>query len=261
MIDPFTHRADAAPGRPSPTPAETCMTHRITHIAVLIPARDEQQLLPRCLRSVQVARHRLPDLVTSDVVVVSDCSTDHTAAIAAHLLGGSGAVASIKAGAVGAARARAAELALARFAGSPEHCWLASTDADCELPPDWLERQLATAARGWHAVAGIVDVDGFAEHGPAVPALFRLTYRIHPDGTHPHVHGANLGVRADSYLQAGGWSPLASAEDHDLWNRLGRLGHRRLTDSTLIVNTSGRRIGRAPRGFAAALAAHNETAA
>ena len=49
---------------------------------------------------------------------------------------------------------------------------------------------------------------------------FRETYEIRPDGSHPHVHGANLGVRADAYLRAGGWADLRTAEDHDLWRRL-----------------------------------------
>jgi hypothetical protein len=37
------------------------------------------------------------------------------------------------------------------------------------------------------------------------------------DGTHPHVHGANLGIRADAYSDAGGWNDLTVAEDHCLW--------------------------------------------
>ena len=32
------------------------------HIAIVIPARDEQELLPRCLRSVQNARLMLPSM-------------------------------------------------------------------------------------------------------------------------------------------------------------------------------------------------------
>ena len=84
---------------------------------------------------------------------------------------------------------------------------------------------------------------------------------IHPDGSHPHVHGANLGVRADAYLKAGGWSHVETGEDHDLWSRLTEAGLRRLSSSAITVLTSGRRVGRAPNGFAEALAAHNELVA
>ncbi len=231
------------------------------HVSVLIPARDEEQLLPRCLRSVQEARLCLPDGVTSDLIVVSDCSLDRTQEIAEDIVQRSGLVVRSNAGMVGAARALAARAALRRYKGRLEHCWLANTDADCEVPANWLLDQLDIAARGFEAVAGIVDIDSFAEHDAAVKGLFRSTYRIHPDGTHPHVHGANLGVRADAYFRSGGWLDLATREDHDLWERLQRSGRRQLSDSSLRVITSGRRVGRAPLGFADALAAHNEAAA
>jgi glycosyltransferase involved in cell wall biosynthesis len=227
------------------------------HIAVLIPARDEEQLLPRCLRSVLEACRRLPNGVTSDIVNVVDRSTDSTREIAEDLIQHEGVVIETNAGSVGSSRALAAKIALRRYRGPRERCWLANTDADCEVPADWLIRQLAFAEGGYAAVAGIIDVDTFAEHEASVPHLFRLTYLIHTDGTHPHVHGANLGVRADAYLEAGGWSNLFTAEDHDLWQRLLRGKHRRSSTASLRVVTSGRRTGRAPHGFADALAAHN----
>jgi hypothetical protein len=123
-------------------------------------------------------------------------------------------------------------------------------------------KQLALAATGINALAGIVSVDSFEEHAPDVPAKFKSSYLIEPGGTHPHVHGANLGVRTDLYIRAGGWRPLDTAEDHDLWKRLSALDTvRRLSTSLLTVQTSGRRVGRAPRGFAGALASHNGAAA
>jgi hypothetical protein len=115
----------------------------------------------------------------------------------------------IDARAVGLARAVAARVMLERYSGSLNHCWIANTDADCEVPRDWLTRQLAIARQGIDAVAGIVDVDSFLEHDSGVPERFRRSYQIYEDGTHPHVHGANMGIRADAYLRAGGWlAPL-----------------------------------------------------
>ncbi len=229
------------------------------HVAVLIPARDEEALLGRCLRSVEAARGCLPEGVTSDVVVVADSCRDRTQKIAQAALGHAGVVLAAQAGVVGTARALAAHGALQRYHGSPECCWLANTDADCEVPPSWLRHQLMLALRGVVAVAGIVEVDSFAEHGVEVRERLRRSYRLHGDGTHPHVHGANLGVRADAYLRAGGWAPLLTAEDHDLWRRLRLGGHAQMSDATLTVRTSGRRVGRAPQGFAEALAAHNHS--
>lgn len=228
------------------------------HIAIMIPARNEEALLPRCLHSIAAARALLPAHITSDVIVISDGSTDRTVEVAQSILGPDGIVLSGDAGCVGIARAMAASVALTRNPLTLDRCWLANTDADCDVPSTWLLDHLRIARSGVTAVAGIVDVHDFSEHLPIVEERFRQTYLTHSDGTHPHVHGANLGVRADSYVCAGGWSALHTAEDHDLWHRLHATGCTRLSDSTLQVITSGRRVGRAPLGFAGALAAHNQ---
>ena len=234
------------------------MSISIDHVAVLVPARDEESLLPRCLRSIQFARQGLQAHVSSDVIVVSDRSLDRTRAIGTKLLGSSGVAVALEAGCVGVARAVAATLAVTRFQGIPAcKFWLANTDADCEVPPTWLRDQLELASRGVQGVTGVIDVDDFREHQAHVPQRFRSTYRVHADGTHPHVHGANLGVRLDAYLRAGGWGPLRHSEDHDLWTRLRESAASLVSDASLVVVTSGRRVGRAPSGFAAALAAHN----
>ena len=231
------------------------------HIAVLIPARDEEDLLPRCLKSIAAARALLPIGITSDVVVISDSSEDRTLEVARAIVREQGIVLHTEAGAVGIARAMAALVALRRIPGSVDQSWLANTDADCEVPETWLLDHLRLARSGYAAVAGIVDVQDFSEHASFVEDRFRNSYRIEQDGTHPHVHGANMGIRADAYLMAGGWAALSTAEDHDLWRRLlaGKGPH--LSDARLKVMTSGRRVGRAPLGFAAALAAHNEVVA
>lgn len=231
------------------------------HFAVIIPACNEEQLLPRCLRSVATAQALLPSEVTSDVIVIADSSTDDTAKLARDFLTGNGLVLEIDLACVGAARSLAVTEALGRYSGPLSRCWIANTDADCEVSPTWLVDQLRIAQRGFEAVAGIVDVRDFSEHLFFVEERFRKSYRIEPNGTHPHIHGANLGVRADVYQMAGGWSPLTTAEDHDLWRRLAACGAQRLSDASLQVITSGRRVGRAPMGFASALAAHNDMVA
>ena len=134
---------------------------------------------------------------------------------------------------------------------------LVNTDADSFVPTDWLIRHLELARQGLHAIAGTVDVDSFEEHASFVEERFRKSYLISRDGSHAHVHGTNFGIRADWYLRAGGWRQLSTGEDHDLWNRLQRMGASLRSVSYLEVFTSGRRIGRAPNGFAATLAAHN----
>jgi glycosyltransferase involved in cell wall biosynthesis len=237
------------------------MIHQPWHVAIVIPARNEEVLLPRCLKSVLDACAFLPIPVTMDVVVVCDSSTDLTFQIAEEMLLRHGTVVTTETGVVGHARALAAQVALRRYSGQLHRCWLANTDADCCVPRSWLVDQLLLAEQGIETVAGIVDVDSFEEHETGVDLRFRGSYLIQPDGSHPHVHGANLGVRADAYLRSGGWKELATAEDHDLWDRLIKTAARRASTAALRVLTSGRRIGRAPHGFADALAAHNEVTA
>jgi cellulose synthase/poly-beta-1,6-N-acetylglucosamine synthase-like glycosyltransferase len=64
------------------------------------------------------------------------------------------------------------------------------------------------------------------------------------------VHGANLGVRADAYVDVGGFSHLKVAEDHCLWGRLRQRGWRIRSCAKTVVTTSARLQGRAVGGFA-----------
>jgi cellulose synthase/poly-beta-1,6-N-acetylglucosamine synthase-like glycosyltransferase len=231
------------------------------HVAVLIPARNEELLIQRCLNSVLSACSRLPSSISTDVVVACDSSTDLTLEIAARVLADWGIAVATEVAIVGSARRLAARVALQRYAGSLTRCWLANTDADCCVPSTWLVDQIAIADQGIDAIAGVINVDSFEEHSVGSDIRFRNSYLIHSDGSHPHVHGANMGVRADAYRRSGGWRGLETAEDHDLWNRLVRTACRQHSTARVSVITSGRRVGRAPRGFAEALAVHDEAAA
>ena len=228
------------------------------HVCILIPACNEEKLLPRCLKSILVATAHLPSNVTADIILAVDSSTDHSAEIGNKFLNKNGVVVTLEKYNVGAARKLAATISLERYKGELRYCWLANTDADCKVPPNWLIKQIKLANQGYQAIAGIIKVDSFSEHGPSVPDKFKHTYTLHSDGTHPHVHGANFGVRADVYKQVGGWKELQTAEDHDLWNRLTNLKIVNIADSNVWVHTSGRLQGRAPHGFADSLASHNE---
>jgi len=95
------------------------MRQRGWHISVLIPARNEEDLLPRCLFSIQQARQKLADRVTTDVIVVSDCSRDRTRTLAEAILKDSGIVLETNSGIVGSARAMAAAAAIERCHSPP----------------------------------------------------------------------------------------------------------------------------------------------
>lgn len=117
---------------------------------------------------------------------------------------------------MGTARAVGAELALATGAR-----WLAFTDADSVVAPEWLADQLALEA---DAVCGTVAVSQWGSYGARMQAHYERTY-TDADG-HQHIHGANLGVSAEAYRRAGGFKALASSEDVALVEALRSTGAR-----------------------------------
>ena len=223
------------------------------HILVVVPARDEAGTAGRTIRSIRHAAGKVAPRATTDIVVVADSCTDDTEARSRRALGSSGVVVASTVGSAGAARRFGVEVGLRRSPGPANRTWIANTDADTSVPPSWLLTQLRLGLDGALGVAGIVRLQAGADRTPAMLRAFSSAYEIHPDGQHPHVHGANLGFRADAYLAVGGWADLATGEDHDLWRRL-RARHPVISSSDSFVNTSSRRAGRAPAGFANDLA-------
>ena len=217
-------------------------------MVVVIPAHDEAVLLPSCLASLALASAAVADRAVVHTVVVADSCTDTTDAIAKAY---DAAVIQVAYRNVGAARAAGVTFGLGALGEwPPSRTWLASTDADTVVPGDWLTRQLDLADTGVTAVAGVVRVDSFGDHPIGTAKAFAALYACQSHVGHPHVHGANIGARADAYHRAGGWGALHLAEDHDLWRRLREVGERCLATTTLWVTTSGRALGRAEGGFA-----------
>ncbi|WP_235492720.1 MULTISPECIES: glycosyltransferase [unclassified Leifsonia] len=227
-------------------------------IGVVIPVNDEEGLLPRCLAALREAldelavQRRYPPAVY--VVLVLDDCTDGSAAIAAA----SGfEVLEVSARNVGMARCIGASAVFAHVAeagalsGAPTdaaHIWIANTDADSAVPRTWLTTQLALAEEGADLMVGTVRPD-FADLTPAQTAVWLSTHVLgHAGG---HVHGANLGVRGDSYLAAGGFAALAEHEDVLLVESLrAHPDTREVRTDACWVLTSGRMAGRTPGGYA-----------
>ena len=216
----------------------------IEAVAIAVPAHNEETLLPACLRALR--RAASPLSLPVHLLVVADACTDQT--VAAARAGGA-RVTAVEARSVGAARAAGmAELIRLTADTRPAAVWLATTDADTVVPPDWLRRQLRYASQGWDVVLGTVSVADWDGHPPHVPATFEARYEF-GGGPHPHVHGANLGIRASAYLTSGGFRSLRTAEDHALLAAVTQAGCAVLQASDITVQTSGRRQARAPEGF------------
>ncbi|MFF4308881.1 glycosyltransferase [Streptomyces sp. NPDC001507] len=219
-------------------------------LAVLVPAHNEQDLLPRSLEAIRAAaQHPALYAVPAITVVTADSCSDGTVTTA---LRAGAQVVQVGGRNVGLARAAAAERAL-EMLGGPEGLWLASTDADSLVPPDWLAFQQARAGEGWDAVVGTVTVIPGPHHPPCLAARHQVRYTAsrpaYGPWTHPHVHGANLGVSAESYVAVGGFPPVPVGEDRGLVAALGRGGHRVLRTAECPVATSGRLRPRASGGF------------
>lgn len=211
---------------------------------IVVPAHNEETLLPSCLSALQQAVRSVS--IPVHVLVAADACTDGTVA-AVRACGAR--VISVQASSVGAARAAGmTEVLRLTAAADPATVWLATTDADTVVPPGWLRRQLAWAGQGWDVVLGTVTVTDWSEHPPQVPMAFEARYES-GGRPHPHVHGANLGIRASAYLAAGGFTPLRTAEDHALVVAAARTGCSVLRASDTPVQTSARRQARAPLGF------------
>ncbi len=220
----------------------------IERLAVVIPARDEERLIGRCLASVLEAGARLGEAGSGhpaiDVIVVTDGCLDGTSAVARAFPGVT--VAESPVGGVGAARRRGVEVALGS-AVAPSGLWIANTDADSRVPTNWLTHQLDLAELGADLVVGTVRpmLDELPEQAA------EAWRRSHDDGQAlGHVHGANLGVRASAYLAAGGYRPIPEHEDVELVRALLSTGARRAVSDAAEVETSARVVGRTPGGYA-----------
>lgn len=214
-------------------------------VAVVVPVHDEEELLGRCLTSVTAACGALaavrPDIAIRVVVVLDSCRDTSGVVAAGHDVD----VVTIAARLVGRARRVGVERARVLL---PEvdvaRTWLACTDADSEVPRDWLIRQVRAGERGARLVLGRVRPDPL-DLDRATRRAWRARHRSRRAGA--HVHGANLGVRLDAYLDAGSFASVAEHEDIALVAALAALGVRAVAGGEVL--TSGRGQGRVSGGF------------
>ncbi|WP_457808819.1 glycosyltransferase [Kushneria sp. EE4] len=212
----------------------------MARIGVVVPAHNEEQHLPECLRALRGAADHARGLgheVT--LVVVLDSCQDRSAAIAAD----HGVIpVSVTARNVGVAR-HAGVLAL-----PPGIDWLAFTDADTCVPDTWLT---ALYGFGTEAVCGGVHLSQWQGLSP----MLRTRYLAHQRRNvgRQHIHGANMGISMAAYQRLGGFRPLRCHEDVDLIER-HLAAHGSLTWApALRVMTSARCQARAPEGLGALL--------
>lgn len=218
-------------------------------IGVAVPAHNEEACLGACLAALlEAARDPALNGEAVTVLVVLDACDDGSEAVVRgwQLRFAQAGVTldciAVEERRVGAARAAGARRLLAQGAR-----WLAFTDADTRVAPQWLAAQLALDA---DVVCGSVAVDDWSPHGETAEAL-----RAHFDGFyqdrdgHRHIHGANLGVSASAYQAAGGFEAVPCHEDVLLVRALEGIGARFAWSARPRVFTSARIDARARDGF------------
>ncbi|VXA96184.1 Glycosyltransferase family 2 protein [Plantibacter sp. T3] len=235
----------------------------LRRIDAVVPAHDEEELIGACLDALLVARaavlRRRPELQVGIVVVLDDCRDD-TARIVRERLAGFDSdemvTVVIDERSVGAARRAGVAAAMGSGIGGAgaadvSERWIANTDADSRVPEDWFSVHADAFDDGVDVLLGTVRPD-FTDFSEDDVERWSLT---HPPGHLPgNVHGANLGVRADRLDELGGFRELPEHEDVELVERARAAGLRVVPTLDAPVETSGRRRGRTPGGYAAFLA-------
>ncbi len=241
----------------------------IPAVAICIPVRDEAAELPRLFDALDLLERSEGQAV--HLCLLLDGCTDGSATLAERYRARSAlsvriAGAATTAPNAGRARHRAMMLgieALGNAAMDDGGGILLTTDADSRPSPDWLVA-MTTALAHADIVAGRVIRDT-TRPAPLqdrieryFDTLFVLRRIVDPvpweaPRTHHQVSGANLGMRAATYVAIGGFPPLASGEDARLVDDAARAGLRVRRDAASVVRTSDRRCGRAAGGLAETL--------
>jgi glycosyltransferase involved in cell wall biosynthesis len=197
-------------------------------ISIVVPAYNEEENITACLESLN--RQTLPR-IEYEIIVVDGNSKDRTRELAAPLADQVFVQTSKR---VGGARNDGAMKARGEI--------LATTDADCILPLDWLERIRDDFAR-YHPVQ---------LYGTVYPREEGLSYRVslafantfsrigYHTGTLYYTLGCNTAFDRQAFIRAGMYRSVDAGDDLEIALRMKRFG-KVLFDPKLRVGFSMRR--------------------
>jgi GT2 family glycosyltransferase len=237
---------------------------------VAIPVRDEAERIGRCL--VALARQSVP---ADHIVLLLNNCRDRTAEVVGRLPRAHHQLHIIECNldrslaSAGVARAMAMKHATS-LADSlrRDEAVILTTDADAEVPEDWVEANLRAIEQGADAVCGMAVIDpleallipGHLHEDDAREVAYgrlldEIASLILPDPTDPwprHTEdsGASIAIRASVLRNVGGMPFLHSGEDRALIGRLRLIDGRVRHDPKISVVVSGRIEGRAQGGMA-----------
>ncbi len=197
-------------------------------VSVVVPTYQEAKGIEAFLR--QFERQTLPRR-EFEIIIVDGDSRDGTREIAARQA--DRAIVQTSPG-IGGARNDGVRIAQGGF--------IATTDADCRVPPEWLERIVEDFADP--EVVAVCGPDGPVDGGWKarflyffVRGIIRIAALVGIYGT----GGTNSAFRKTDFLAVGGYRPLAHSDDIDLGVRIRERGRIRF-DPRLDVGLSVRRL-------------------
>lgn len=202
-----------------------------TRISVVVPARNEEELLPDCLSSLsgQV-------LETFEIVVVDSASTDRTGDIARSF-----GARVIQLEQPGVARARQAGFEAAH--GDI----IVSTDADAVCSPNWLQQITAPFSDSDVTAAfGTIELDGNSIWKRIGRTLYPWFQAVNMKIGHPLFCGPNFAVTKKAFTQVDGFRINGrypgEAEDVLFAHKLAGIGRRIVFLPDSKVTVSSRRL-------------------
>ncbi len=257
-------------------------------ICVVVPVRNESQLLEKCLLSLanQTDFQGQPlDSSRYEIILLANNCTDNSVAIAQRfsdqhpslrlhiieqLLPSSQAyIGHVRQILMDEAYHRIESLGLAGLTG--KRGVIASTDSDSIVSPTWIAATLLEISQGADAVGGriIADTTSCKALDSRVKMRYLLGDRYHqliaelesyldpnPNDCwprHAQHYGASLAVTAQMYYQAGGMPNVRTPEDVAFYRALLRVGAQFRHSPLVEVTTSARQTVRTEGGFAAQL--------
>jgi glycosyltransferase involved in cell wall biosynthesis len=191
-------------------------------LTVIVPAYNEQELLPDCLDSLL---SQTMDKDKYEIIVIDNNSTDLTAKIAQEK--GLRVEYELKKGYVHAIR---------KGIDVSQTDLIAFTDADCRVPSDWLAKIQTNFASSTDVVA-VGGKLAFYDVHPLLDKFFQAVLYFNKA-----TPGNNMAVSRQALIQIGGVDPKVNLTvDYWLTLKLRKVGKLKI-DRSLIVQTSGRRL-------------------
>lgn len=209
-----------------PSSGEAALLHSpLTKVTVVIPARNEEENIGRCLRSLS-AQHYPAELL--ELIVVNDHSTDGTARIVSDHPAGNLRLVNLSdyvSTPINSYKKKAIEVAVSLAGGE----LIITTDADCTAEPGWIS-SLVDCYRTREAIFIAAPVK--IEAGPSLLSVFQALDFITLQGItgasvhkrfHSMCNGANMAYSKAAFYEVDGFKgidSIASGDDMLLMHKI-----------------------------------------